>query len=177
MKFAASLSLIAILASALAGCWQEPNCPPSLSSVRVPGAESVDCRPFDGTYQIAYVLAASYPAEETIKTISSNLHSRGWLPLAEDFLNPGLPSSHVDGWSSFHDSTVDHVATVHQWMADWTDLDDVSGQIWSTAEKKTFDISNSDPYSYYRIYVTISPNANYAILGEVEMIEYVPLSA
>jgi len=73
----------------------------------------------DGREQLAYTCAVEYPAQEIVASISRELRKRHWKPLKEDFLNPGLPSSLVSGWTSFQDSTTHPTEYVHQWMADW----------------------------------------------------------
>jgi hypothetical protein len=46
------------------------------------------------------------------------LKQTGWDTLKEDWLNPGLPSSHVRGWVYFQDSTKTPATSVREWNAD-----------------------------------------------------------
>jgi hypothetical protein len=100
---------------------QNVPCPPAL--IVLPGAADVHCGPFEGSVQVTYHLAVPYPAKSTLADLQAKLRTLGWLPLAEDFLNPGLPSSMLRGWYAFLDGTVEPERTIHQWMADWVDLD------------------------------------------------------
>jgi len=83
------------------------------------GAKSVRYVKYEGTDQVSYQLQADYPAHHVIETISQSLKEKGWEPLKEDYLNPGLPSSHVRGWTSFIDATKSPERSVHQWGAQW----------------------------------------------------------
>jgi hypothetical protein len=114
------LSLLVLLVGVTTGA-EDASCPPSL--IVLPGATNINCRSFEGTIQVTYRLAVEYPADATIATLRRQLRMLGWLPLAEDFLNPGLSSSIVEGWSVFVDGTVHPEQMVHQWMADWIGLD------------------------------------------------------
>jgi hypothetical protein len=113
--------ITAVALSALSSSAQQQQCPDAL--VTIPGAKNVECSPYHGTHQISYDVDAHYPAEHLISHLKEELRTRGWLPLAEDFLNPGLPTSHVDGWSCFSDATVVPTQEVKQWMSDWVNLD------------------------------------------------------
>jgi hypothetical protein len=83
------------------------------------GARNVQYHKFEGTDQVSYNLKVDYPASGVIEEIMSKLAKQGWQPQKEDFLNPGLQTSIVRGWSEFGDATKSPVKTVHQWMADW----------------------------------------------------------
>jgi hypothetical protein len=72
-----------------------------------------------GSFYVAYSLTEEYPASNTIQQISSRLRTLGWMPLNEDWLNPGLASSHVCGWTDFLDMTKSPPQHVHQWLAQW----------------------------------------------------------
>ncbi len=100
--------------------WAE-DCPEPL--LRLPDAGGMVCQPFHGTHQISYRLNEPYPGDKALQFIRQRLELLGWLPLAEDFLNPGLQSAHFRGWVDFDDFTTDPHRTVHQWMGDWVDLD------------------------------------------------------
>ena len=72
-----------------------------------------------GSYHVAYALAEKFPAPKAIQQISSRLKALGSTPLENDWLNPGLPSSHVRGWTDFADGTMTPMRHVHQWGAQW----------------------------------------------------------
>jgi len=74
-----------------------------------------------GSYHVTYALSEKHPAGNAIRRISSQLEVLGWQPLKEDWLNPGVPSSHVRGWTDFIDATRRPTQHVHQWSAQWQD--------------------------------------------------------
>jgi len=75
----------------------------------------------DGREQLTYMVDTEYPAEPTISFISAELQKRHWEPLREDFLNPGIPSSQVRGWTQFEDRAQEPRASVRQWGCDFED--------------------------------------------------------
>lgn len=88
----------------------------------IPSATKVHYyRKVGGIDQVTYQLKEEYPASNIISEISEKLEKNGWQPLEEDFLNPGLPSSHVRGWTDFVDGTRKPEIKVHQWLAQWKD--------------------------------------------------------
>ena len=87
--------------------------------VVVPGATGVKQSIFQGKDQIIYHLQSKYPADDVLRTISVRLKNLGWEPLKEDWLNPGLPSSHVRGWTYFEDETTKPATSMRAWNADW----------------------------------------------------------
>jgi hypothetical protein len=85
----------------------------------LPNATEVKYYELGGSFQLTYKIATEYPAADLIATISNQLKQGNWQPLKEDYLNPGLSSSHVRGWTSFQDGTKKPPQIVHQWLADW----------------------------------------------------------
>jgi hypothetical protein len=69
---------------------------------------------------LTYRVTEAYPAVATLSFIRSAVEANGWIPLKDDFLNPGLPSSHVKGWGTVIDETVSPSQTLHAWHAQWT---------------------------------------------------------
>ena len=69
--------------------------------------------------RVTYELKSLYPAKDVISEIMDKLSLKGWKPLKEDFMNPGVPTSYVIGWDVFVDS--DHIPTtkVYTWTTDW----------------------------------------------------------
>jgi hypothetical protein len=74
-----------------------------------------------GSIQLSYKIKEEYPAAAVIKQIAAQLETKGWKPLKEDYLNPGLPSSHVKGWDNYEDASHPPRTIVHRWMGDWED--------------------------------------------------------
>jgi hypothetical protein len=73
----------------------------------------------DGRQELTYSCEVEYPAENVIAFISKQLRANDWKLLKEDFMNPGLPSSHIGGWTDFEDGATKPSTHVYQWMADW----------------------------------------------------------
>ena len=73
------------------------------------------------SFHVAYAIKEAHPASTAIQQISSRLKALGWTPLKDDWLNPGLPSSHVRGWTDFIDGTRTPMHHVHRWGAQWQD--------------------------------------------------------
>jgi hypothetical protein len=84
-----------------------------------PGAKQTNWVKFEATDQLSYQIEVEYPASSIVSYISAQLKEKGWRPLQEDYWNPGLPSSHVRGWTQFVDATVHPEATVDAWVAQW----------------------------------------------------------
>jgi len=100
----------------------EPDEATSAALIVLDGATQVRRDP--GAYwsfHVAYALKEKHPASNVIQQISSRLQALGWRPLKDDWLNPGLPSSHVRGWTDFVDGTRTPMHHVHRWGAQWKD--------------------------------------------------------
>ncbi len=77
----------------------------------------------DKSLHVAYGLTQQYPAMEVIEQTSAHLERLGWEPLEFDWMNPTLPSSHVDGWSELIDATQSPPSQVHRWQGQWRDAE------------------------------------------------------
>jgi hypothetical protein len=120
MKCNVRLSIWFILLFAVllcAGCSQKSPSNPAL--ILLPGARDVRQTKLEGTDQLNYTLKEAYPARAALKDIKTRLEKLGWKPLEDDYLNPGLPSSHSRGWTEFIDGIRQPNETVQQWLADW----------------------------------------------------------
>jgi hypothetical protein len=111
--------LLALFSLCLLAACAEPLESPPAAIIIFPGADTVSVSKHGSIWQARYWVNAPYPAQPVLRHIGEALAADGWKPLAEDFLNPGLPSSHVAGWSSFLDATVQPEREVHQWLAQW----------------------------------------------------------
>jgi hypothetical protein len=102
-------------------CQQSPNADGRAASffVVVPRATGVKQSIFQGKDQIIYHVQSEYPADDVLRTIGVRLKNLGWKPLKEDWLNPGLPSSLVRGWTYYEDETTKPATSVRVWGADW----------------------------------------------------------
>ena len=116
------LNLCAIGTAALfvhAPIWANDTSIPPSALIVYPQARAVTFKRFGEVAQVYYQVTTPYPAQEVLKHIQDKLNRERWMPLKEDFLNPGLPSSHVRGWGSYIDGTTEPKANVHQWLAQW----------------------------------------------------------
>jgi hypothetical protein len=114
------LSLVAI--GYFGGCDKSFDRKPknySYALILSPNATEVKYYELGGSFQLTYKTVNEYPVADLIATISNRLKQDNWQPLKEDYLNPGLSSSHVRGWTSFEDGTRKPPQIVHQWLADW----------------------------------------------------------
>lgn len=103
-------------------CQQSPNGDGRATAsffVVVPGASGVKQSTFQGQDQIIYHIQSEYPADDVLNTIRVHLKKLGWEPLKEDWLNPGLPSSHIRGWTYYEDETTKPATSVRAWGAQW----------------------------------------------------------
>ena len=89
------------------------------SLIVVSGAQKIRYIKFEGTGQLFFEIKVDYPAKTVLEEISKKLESKGWQHLPEDYLNPGLASSHVRGWTDFIDATKSPRRKVYQWLAQW----------------------------------------------------------
>ena len=83
------------------------------------GASNVQYHKMYGQDQISYRIFNKHPAQDTIAELNTRLEAKGWEPLKEDWLNPGVPTSHVRGWGSYIDGTTNPELKVHTWNSDW----------------------------------------------------------
>jgi hypothetical protein len=114
--------LIALAVMLLLGCNASQDAKNySDSLIVVSGAQNIRYAKFNGTDQLLYEIKIQYPANAVLEELRKQLEIKGWSPLSEDYLNPGLPSSHIRGWSDFIDATKSPERKVHQWLAQWED--------------------------------------------------------
>jgi hypothetical protein len=69
---------------------------------------------------VGYELQKAYPANDVIEQMSSQLKTRGWHPLEQDWLSPGLKLSQVTGWRAI--SYVTNAGAPRQqlrWQTQW----------------------------------------------------------
>jgi hypothetical protein len=92
------------------------------ASLLVPAAATnvrTETRP-NGQIEVLYVITEKYPADGFLAQVRAALPAPHWTPLQKDWLNPGIPSSHVRGWVHFTRNRKDKTEVwVHEWMAQW----------------------------------------------------------
>jgi hypothetical protein len=114
------LLLILLLAAVSLGCKSSQN-PKDYSDslVVISGAKNVNYGKVNKTDQVWFTLNVDYPADAVISALSKQLSDKGWSPLTESYLNPGIPTSFVRGWTQFEDGTKQPNEIVHTWSTDW----------------------------------------------------------
>jgi hypothetical protein len=111
-----------LLAVIISGCQTKASQDPknySGSLIVLPGALNINYAKVNNTDQVTYNLKVAYPAPEVISQLLKKTSDMGWSPLKEDFLNPGLPTSIVRGWSDYEDASRKPNTKVHSWQTDW----------------------------------------------------------
>ena len=91
----------------------------SIGLVVLPRAQGVVHKPDKGMQTVTYRVTMPYVGETAVESIRAVVEKKGWRPLQEDFLNPGLPSSHVRGWGTVIDGTVTPSKRLHAWHGQW----------------------------------------------------------
>jgi hypothetical protein len=116
----ASALLLLTLSSACGGRKQEVQVPLPAQLVVLSGARNMHSgtKP-DGSIEVSYHIAARFPAGPALEQIRAALPRSDWEPLANDWLNPDIPSSHQRGWTDFTDGTKTPNTAVHLWLAQW----------------------------------------------------------
>jgi hypothetical protein len=112
-----------------------------------------------GQDQVVYNVEAAYPASDVLKTINGRLERLGWIPLKEDFLNPGTPTSHVRGWQYFGDNSTEPRTSVRSWVSDWENTNhDILVYLLEYRCKDDL-CSNTENLHYLRVVAVYVPSA------------------
>lgn len=106
-------TLATIIISCSGGKGSTQECSPAL--VVLPEARNVRCETSPEQQELVYEVSEPWPATQAIETIKNTLQAQGWKPILNDFLNPGVPSSHVVGWQSYQEDD----SRVRQWLGQW----------------------------------------------------------
>jgi hypothetical protein len=134
------LFLLVILFSCQAKSSQNPK-DYSDSLLVLPGATNILYAKANQCDQVTYNLSIDYPAPSVTDQLLKTLSDKGWSPLKEDYLNPGLPTSFVRGWSSYEDMTKKPTSIVYSWKTDWQNA---KGDVLVYAMKYSYP-ANSKP--------------------------------
>jgi hypothetical protein len=94
-----------------------------------------------GIDRIFYKVEARFPADQTIKEISSKLESAGWVPLREEYLHPENSTSIVSGWTIYEDPPKRPANMIYEWSGNWKDKAD---------NIVTYQFQYKDPIEKYR---------------------------
>jgi hypothetical protein len=89
------------------------------SLIVLPGASNISYGKVNNTDQVWYTLKVEHPASDVINGLQKKIDDQGWMALKEDYLNPGMPTSAVRGWSKFDDVSKQPHTVVHSWNSDW----------------------------------------------------------
>jgi len=113
--------VVALLVAACSGQKPDSSVLPS-TLVVAPGAREVRVETKDdGSIGVSYYVREEYPAEPFLSTVRMALPTSEWRPLPNDWLNPGMRSSHDTGWSQSTDMSEPPPKEVHAWTAQWQD--------------------------------------------------------
>jgi hypothetical protein len=111
--------VVVVLALCAAACRQHreviPNDLPA-ELILLPKARHVKYTRGDQSVTIGYEADLAFPADVLLGTINRSLGSP-WRALNDIWLNPGVASSHVTGWTYYPDGR-------HYWRAEWRAPDD-----------------------------------------------------
>jgi hypothetical protein len=113
---------VALLLVVLFGCHTKSSQNPkdySDSLLVLSGASDISYAKVGNTDQVMYTVKVEYPALNIINELQSKTDGKGWSPLKEDFMNPGIPTSIVRGWTKFEDASKQPITEVHAWVTDW----------------------------------------------------------
>ncbi len=113
---------VALLLVVLYGCHAKSSQNPkgySDSLIVLSGASNISYAKIGNTDQVMYTVKVEYPALDFINELRSKIDGKGWSPLKEDFMNPGIPTSIERGWTEFEDASKQPNTEVHAWVSDW----------------------------------------------------------
>jgi hypothetical protein len=106
--------------AAACGASSPPVRPPA--GIVIPDDASALVAKGEGDYfEASYQLRRSFPADGFLATARAQVAGAGFQPLEKDWLNPGIDSGHIRGWTPFTQGAGDRPERVHQWSAQWAD--------------------------------------------------------
>lgn len=116
VRFFASACAVLLLA-----CSGEGVTPPEVGAALqpYPGSKVVKSEKGAGA-SVMYEVAVPYPAEPVLEFIRGRVPPQ-FRPRNEDFLNAGVPTSHVRGWTDYADHSRKPHSWVHHWSGQWED--------------------------------------------------------
>ncbi|HEY0158043.1 MAG TPA: hypothetical protein VGF28_12220 [Thermoanaerobaculia bacterium] len=117
VRFFAAACAVLLLA-----CQGESVTPPEVAAALqpYPGSKVLKSGERGAASHVAYEVAVPYPAEPVLEFIRGRLPPR-FRPRNEDFMNPGVPTSHVRGWTDYADHSRKPHSWVHHWAGEWED--------------------------------------------------------
>jgi hypothetical protein len=116
------LVFVLLIAVVLLDCQTKSSQNPkdhSDSLIVLPGASNISYAKVNNAEQVWYTFKVEYPSSGAITGLQKKIDDKGWVTLKEDYLNPGLPTSAVRGWSKFEDVSKKPNNVVHSWNTDW----------------------------------------------------------
>src|SRR2546423_237628 len=104
------IARVICIASALTACARAQT-PPAAQDVprgvTIPqNATDIKVRRQGNAADVVYKIRCPFPATEFLQEVNRSLSNAGFAPMAMDWLNPTVPSSHLRGWTPFIDGTV-----------------------------------------------------------------------
>ena len=89
--------------------------------IELSGAKDVKRHHLRGMVILEYQLSVRYPAKQHIAEVSNRLKKLGYTAVPYIYLFPKNESSHVLGWTFFHDPPKQPVYMIYEWTGDWLD--------------------------------------------------------
>lgn len=149
------LTLILMLATGAAE-------PPYLRPL--PGASDVKVVNNGSDYALQYSMKACYPAAAELAAMARQFPAE-WRPRREHFLNPGIPTSQVRGWTHYVDGRTNPVEYVDQWSGEW---DDAAGRVLSIDLQYRSAVENQRSCSVQVSASVLSPPTVKGLLSQVK---------
>ena len=99
--------------------------------------------------------------EELIAQIKARTQEASWHALPEDWLNPGIPSSVVRGWTNYLDKSHTPTTFVHQWQAQWSNSagDILDYSLWYTSPGSPAYPLPTPAHTSLRVVAEVIPHA------------------
>ena len=149
--------------AAVVGCGKEaPSATPPVHPdilIVLPDAKDVTyTKDYDGS--VSYRLPEPHPADATLAQIRSQLEGKGWKPVPEDLMDPGVTNSHDRGWMNFIDGTRND-ANVFVWSGAWESTRGDHVEYWLRYDypKDSGPMSAKPPLQLKAFYMT-APTVN-----------------
>lgn len=134
---------------------ERPASTPDSSALLVlPGAMNLEKRSQYGMNGVQYELDAPFPGFAAIQRILKHMSERGWTPLHEDWLNPGIPTSYVRSWTDFADHSSRPWVHRYSWSTSWKNS---KGDIASYSLRYVLPDADRPPLARLAVNATVMP--------------------
>ena len=150
--------IVVVVSPALFGCHRaqsvESGKPAAAELLILAGVTDVKQQSNQGVGSVSYEMQAPFPAAAQIAEILTHMSGLGWVPLKEDSLNPGIPTSIVRGWTSFIDASKPKRVRRWGWSGEWRSK---RGDITSYRFAYEAPETATEPLSHVRVSGSLVP--------------------